>query len=164
MARKSNEEMYFEARNRALSRLTEGKQFRDQSVEGYEKGLTAVLGNGEIPMEILSFICTESNLSFSIVIGILAKLEAVKGKRYGASWQKRGEPGILANVTRKVDRLDVALQEQEDREHGVELPPGESICESLADGAVYCIKWLCRRAQTNPDEFHTWLEGVQKLQ
>jgi hypothetical protein len=143
-------ELYFEARNRALERVVSGKDFLSDVERGIAHGIRAadILEIGDAPL------APETNYGFAFVCGVLAKLEAVKGKSYEASWMKRGDESIFANIQRKYDILDA-------RFHGNNV--GESRVTNLADLAVYCVKEICRQAQLNPDEVKSWLEEVRKL-
>ena len=63
-------------------------------------------------------------------------LHAEKHAAYGDSWKRRGEPGILANIARKVDRIDSGLDTSD-----------ETQADTAVDLMVYLAKYLC------------WLEG-----
>lgn len=103
---------------------------------------------------------SETNYTFGVICGLLAKLEAVKGKHYGASFMRRGElAGVKANVDRKFDRLEVLL----DRSEGEEAEKGENVTQNLGDLAVYVMKWLALRAEVAPEEFADWMEEIRKL-
>lgn len=75
------------------------------------------------------------------VLDVLERLHAHKSLAYGASWRKHGELlSIFANISRKVDRLEVVLAAGSDT-------PDESKLDTVADLAVYCMlysSWLLR--------------------
>jgi hypothetical protein len=153
MSADKTNELYFQARDRALERLVEGGDFLDQCMKGFEHGLLA--SQNEMLESDFVNIKSESNYGFGYVLGVLAGLEAVKGKHYAASWQKRGELlGALPNVQRKHDRLETVMSN----------PPvslaGESITETLGDLAVYAAKWAVLRAELTPEEFKKWIKGI----
>jgi hypothetical protein len=151
MAIRSDVDLYIEARNRALERLVEGREFEAEVIQALKQGLVVAEDNTSVIPPVL----TETNHGFAFILGVLTRLEAKKGRSYGASWIKRGErDGALANVSRKHDRIaEIVTQDS----------PGESLTTTLADCAVYCIKWAARRAETHPEEFLDWLKEVQNL-
>ena len=59
-------------------------------------------------------------------------LHAEKHAAYGDSWKRRGEPGILANIARKVDRLESGRDTSD-----------ESQTDTAVDLLVYTAKYLC---------------------
>lgn len=64
----------------------------------------------------------------------IARLHADKGASYGNSWKRRGELiGILANIARKVDRLENVM--------GGAPEGDESIFETAKDAFVYSLKY-----------------------
>jgi len=66
------------------------------------------------------------------------QLHAEKHAAYGDSWRRRGEPGILSNIARKVDRLDMGADTSD-----------ESHLDTAIDLVVYLAKYLL------------WLEGKE---
>jgi hypothetical protein len=62
------------------------------------------------------------------------RLHRAKDAAYRDAWKRRGEVSILANIARKVDRLEYAL-------HGAPAAPGESQFDTVADLLVYCLKY-----------------------
>ena len=59
-------------------------------------------------------------------------LHAEKHAAYGDSWKRRGEPGILANIARKVDRLESGRDTSD-----------ETQADTAVDLLVYTAKYLC---------------------
>ncbi len=152
-------QLYFQARDRALIRHVEGNEFYDECLSGFKAGLAASDGNlsdGNIFDKALADkLKSESNFAFCFVLALLSKMESVKGRSYGSSWQKRGEVGVLPNLMRKIDRLDTLL--------GSPTDAGENLSQTLGDAAVYSAKWLLLRAEIDPKEFSDWVLEVQNL-
>lgn len=160
MATQREQELYFEARNRALERLIPDNtgnngRFMDELTEAFRDGIMAATFPNQFETQDFTRIKTETNYGFAFICGVLAKLEAVKGKHYAGSWQKRGEPVVLSNVQRKLDRLDQLLN--------TDSTAGENLSQTLGDGAVYSVKWLTLRAELDPEEFIKWVEEVRNL-
>jgi len=153
---KNEQALYFAARDRALARHIERIEFVQEAHPSFMEGLQGAFDR-ITATDLAADVVTETNQGFAIVCGLLARIEAVKGTHYAASWEKRGEVGILANVQRKFDRLDNLLPHE-----GVS-EGDESITETLGDLAVYSIKWLTRRAMTHPLEFEAWIKRIQTL-
>ena len=86
-------------------------------------------------------------------------LQLTKGLKYRNSWQRRGDMGVLHNVFRKIDRIE-NLVEDEIRHGGQAVPSSESMVETVADLAVYAVKWLDWFCQTRPSEFYAWWENL----
>jgi hypothetical protein len=59
-------------------------------------------------------------------------LHAEKHAAYGDSWKKRGEPGILANIARKVDRIGSGVDTTD-----------ETQADTAQDLLVYLAKYRC---------------------
>lgn len=80
------------------------------------------------------------------LISFIRDLHKRKNAAYGNSWKKRGEmTSILANIARKVDRLDQYHTHRS-------LMPDESIFDTAIDLLVYLIKYhlfLLERTETN---------------
>lgn len=75
-------------------------------------------------------------VTFQSVCDTLRMLEYKKTLRYGQSWRKHGEVlSIFANISRKYDRLETMLQS------GIDGTSDESIVDTWADLAVYCLKY-----------------------
>jgi hypothetical protein len=157
MATERENEIYFAARDRALERHVEGTSLYEEAASGFHAGLhmTDRTSDGYSFSDIVEKIKTETNFGFGFICGVLARLEAVKGKHYAGSWQKRGEPGVLANVHRKTDRLEELIN--------TDSQAGENLSQTLGDGAVYAIKWMTLRAELDPEEFLKWVKEVQGL-
>lgn len=65
----------------------------------------------------------------------VTRLHAQKSAAYGTSWKRRGEQiSILANVARKVDRLEQMLD-------GSQGTDDESNLDTVVDLLVYCLKY-----------------------
>ena len=70
-----------------------------------------------------------------LLLGI-ERLHAEKSAAYGDSWKRRGEQiGILANIARKVDRLDHVIQTNL-------VPKDETAADTVIDLLVYSVKYL----------------------
>lgn len=66
---------------------------------------------------------------------IIVKLHREKNAGYGPAWKKRGEViSILANVARKIDRLEHVIKQ------GIETSD-ETLFDTVIDLFVYCIKF-----------------------
>ena len=160
MTSQPEQKLYFEARNRAMERVVEDIALTTKSSEYFRHGLGMTSGLHPVwgENDPISFMTqnskVETNEGFAIVCGILARLEAVKGKSYQASWMKRGDESVFANMARKFEILDAKM-------HGLDL--GETRTTNLADLAVYCIKEIQRQSELNPEEFKKWLEEVRSL-
>lgn len=155
-AREEETKLYFEARDRAIARMVEGEEFRAESTHAFRGGiLTVERTPEELPQnELLEQVAPESNIGFAFICGILAKVEAVKGKSYQASWMKRGDESVFACLARKFEIIDAKM-------HGNDL--GESRTTNLADLVVYGIKEIARQATLHPEEFKAWIEEVRNL-
>lgn len=165
MADEDTTKRYFAARDRALERHVESANLISEAEQGFSLGLRwATIGPtgpsfAEVELDwIKEKIKSENNFAFGFVCGVLSRLEAVKGKHYAGSWQKRGEDGILRNLERKVDRLDILVNEEV-----ADSTAGENLTQSLGDAAVYSMKWITLRAEIDPQEFINWVEEVRKL-
>jgi len=76
---------------------------------------------------------------------VLDRLHRAMDRAYGDAWCRRGMVlGIVANVARKHDRLEVALAEDEPS-------AGESLADTLADLTVYAGRYLTWLALHEPD-------------
>lgn len=65
----------------------------------------------------------------------LRRLHREKDRAYGTAWKKRGEVlGVLANIARKVDRIESALTDSSDLRD-------ESLLDTVVDLFVYTIKY-----------------------
>jgi hypothetical protein len=156
MATEEETKLYLQARDRALVRYTEANALMDECVAGFRAGLLYATVDPLTPVQMRSVhLQTENNFSFAFICGILARLEAVKGKGYQASWQRRGEvDGVMVNMDRKYDRLDAVVRRNS---------TGETTSQVLGDLAVYAIKFLTLRAEINSEELFNWIEEVRNL-
>lgn len=79
-------------------------------------------------------------------------LHAEKHAAYGDSWRRRGEIGILSNIARKVDRLEIGSSTSD-----------ESQLDTAIDLVVYVAKyvlWLCGDEEAAPEDVARYLESV----
>lgn len=154
------QKLYFEARNRCMERIVEDIALTTKSTEFFRHGLGIASGLRSIsdvanPIEfLLRNSKVETNEGFAIICGILARLEAVKGKSYQASWMKRGEESVFHNMARKFEIIEARM-------HGSKV--GEGLLTNLGDLAVYCIKEIQRQSELYPEEFKKWIEEVRSL-
>lgn len=88
-----------------------------------------------IALFLASYVAPEKSHKPTELLRVIKDLHAIKNLAYGDSWKKRGEvTSILANVARKVDRLEqhqVSGKEQVD----------ESILDTAIDLFVYLLKY-----------------------
>lgn len=152
--KKQQEERYFLARNRALERSIRAIEMNREVLGAFRDGLQVTEGLLD-PAECLAKCLPETNYGFALLCGLLSRLEALKGQHYGASWMKRGELGIHANVARKFDRLEELMQDVGEE--------GESIGVTSGDLAVYAIKWMTYRAEFIPAEILSIVAECLKL-
>jgi hypothetical protein len=72
------------------------------------------------------------------------RLHRAKDAAYRDAWKRRGEViSILANIARKVDRLECGLD-------GAPATAGESWLDTAVDLLVYCLKYQAYLADTDP--------------
>jgi hypothetical protein len=158
MASPREQELYFQARDRALTRFVEGNKFKEECETGFSWGIAASEEGGIHPdseAEIINRIKSESNFAFGFVCGLMAKMESMKGRSYASSWQKRGEAGILPNLQRKFDRLDSLMENPNSA--------GDTLSQTVGDLGVYGFKWLVLRAEINPAEFMSLIKEIRLL-
>ncbi len=75
----------------------------------------------------------------------VARLHGAKDAAYRDAWKRRGEViSILANVARKVDRLEYGLD-------GAPATAGESWLDTVADLLVYSLKYQAYLADLDPE-------------
>lgn len=73
------------------------------------------------------------------------QLHAVKDAAYRDAWKKRGETiGVLANIARKLDRLEAALT-------GAPGLPDESLMDTVVDLLIYSLKYQTYLADLSAD-------------
>jgi thymidylate synthase len=78
---------------------------------------------------------TGNSIALGDLRGALRTLHRRKSAAYGDSWKRRGElVGVLANVARKVDRLENL--------EGFRADDPESWSDTITDLAIYLIKYL----------------------
>jgi len=87
-------------------------------------------------------------------LSYLRELHRAKDASYGDSWKRRGEQiGVMANIARKVDRLERA-----------DSPPldGERLIDTVADLTVYAIKYqtFILDAVAAPGRDSPWSDGI----
>jgi hypothetical protein len=146
-------------KKRAQERKTDVTAVRYEAMNGVGQGVNAAstaFAKYDFRLEGI----VETTLGFSTVCGILAVLEAKKGKRYAASCFKRGDAGMWSHIDRKRDRLEQALFFEQKGLAG--SPEGD--IEQLADLAVYSIKWLTERMETQPEEFVKFVQRIRDLE
>ena len=101
---------------------------------------------------------------FREVTGLMIELQDHKGKTYGNTWCKHGEAiSIFGNTSRKYDRIENIIKNFVD---GKPLPPpdsDESVAETVADLAVYCILWMTWIAENRPLEYQSWKEKIIRM-
>jgi hypothetical protein len=155
-------QLYNEAYKRAEERSIDGLSLMTQSIVAFRIGMQVALGQEhliDIPsiVEKLKDVKSETNFGFAFVCGVMAVLEAIKGKGYKASWQAEGEDSALYNIKRKYDRLKA--------QKGTE--PGALSFEdrptTAADLAVYGIKLTTWFNEFDPVSFKAWIKEVQQL-
>ena len=80
----------------------------------------------------------------------LISLHAAKSKAYGNAWKNRGEVlSILANIARKIDRLEVLIAApQHDGDEPLE--------DTAIDLLVYCMKYQTFLADLEPQLAQHW--------
>jgi hypothetical protein len=75
----------------------------------------------------------------------VARLHRAKDAAYQDAWKRRGEViSILANIARKVDRLEYGLD-------GAPATPDESWVDTAVDLLVYCLKYQAYLADLDPE-------------
>lgn len=160
MTTEREKQLYELAHERALARKTERENLIPELVEAFQAGISMACGSRSdehLRMTVNGWIKSETNYAFAFICGFLCKLEALKGKHYAASWQKRGErDGALVNLQRKIDRLEVVVS-------GGGTGDGETPTQTLGDSAVYSTKWIVLRAELDPEEVFNWFKEVRNL-
>lgn len=152
-------DLYFEARDRALTRAIDNEEFRLEAADAFQAGIRVVQDKHITDEELLRIVMklkSESNYAFSFLCGAIARLEAVKGRHYAASWQKRGMMSAFMNFQRKYDRIDNIINLNS--EDG-----GENLTSQLADQAVYSLKMMTFLAETKNVEVVSWLKEIITL-
>ncbi len=111
--------------------------------------LEEVFGGGQVPVSAnMAALCT-----------VLQSLEYQKTLTYKDSWKKRGElVSIFGNLARKWDRLEDMLLNNSAPQKS------ETKIDTVADLAVYCIKYLGWLAEQDPDGFRRWVQSVKDLE
>ena len=143
--------LYELAKQRASVRSTEFAAWEEAFREGYCC----------VPSGSILSLRSEDDFSFSKVCGILALIEAKKGKYYQASWQRQGLNSAFFNLRRKFDRLEVLVDALNAGESTGSQ--SENILETLGDAAVYAIKTIVLLSEADPDELQKWLEEVRQI-
>lgn len=90
------------------------------------------------------------------LVRVLSILHSKKSAIYGNAWRKRGEVlSIFCNIARKYDRLEMAVVTGEfDRALDGSLDRSvEPIIDTLADLAIYALKYLTFLAEASPGAF-----------
>jgi hypothetical protein len=95
-----------------------------------------------------------TRITFSDVCNLLNKLQTEKGKSYGLaddgekeSWNQNGEVGAYFTMKRKIDRLHKYIMDaiqvgRIDDNMNIIGKEGEPIVETMADLAVYSVKYV----------------------
>ena len=107
------------------------------------------------------------------LVGLLLELQYNKEKYYGSSWKLKGEyRGIIPNIDRKYDRLNIIVQNELDNPESVlakgDKPEdmtneqwdnlvGESKIDTVADLTVYCLLYLTFLKNNHQGAFDTWV-------
>lgn len=85
----------------------------------------------------------------------LRRLHRAKDAAYGDAWKRRGEVlSILANIARKVDRLEYSLD-------GAPATSGETLLDTAVDLLVYCLKYQEYLAGFDPEAARLLSDGTQ---
>jgi len=93
---------------------------------------------------IASFRMPRRSDSDSQFCGAVGALHRSKDRVYGTAWKKRGEVlSILANVARKVDRLDGVAS-------GIVPDATEVLLDTGVDLLIYCVKYEAFLADLDP--------------
>lgn len=82
----------------------------------------------------------------------LMKFHEAREATYKLSFAKRGEVGIWMNVARKYDRLEELMAQYVEAgnvDHAV-------LCDTLADLALYSVKWLQILDHAGKEGFQDW--------
>lgn len=81
-------------------------------------------------------------------------LHEEKHAAYGDSWKRRGEPGILGNIARKVDRIAIGADTSD-----------ETQSDTAQDLLVYLAKYYCwlNEEEGNPDQVKELLVRLQPI-
>lgn len=103
----------------------------------------------------LSQVLPEHVDDVKIIALILLKFHEHRERTYKLSFAKRGEHGVWMNLARKYDRID-GLVRALFSGHDV----GETLVDTLADTAIYALKWLAVIDQIRSDDWDDWLENV----
>ena len=156
MVSEKETKLYYEARNRCLERIVKGGQLLEESVIGFDNGIRLATEGRDLTLGMADKVLSETNFGFALTAGVCAGIEAKKGKGYMASWQKKGMPGALSNMQRKMDRIDAIVSSGN-------TEGGESLTTNLADLAVYCLKSIALQKELNPIEFAEWIEEARSL-
>lgn len=93
-------------------------------------------------------------MNVTAFVASVQALHAQKDGAYGTSWKRRGEVlGILANVARKVDRLERLLVV------GTGSVGDETVADTAIDLFVYCLKYQAYLADLDNTVAHSLFLG-----
>ena len=108
---------------------------------------------------------SEKDTTFREVQSLLYDLQVFKGKTYGSSWCKHGEAiSIFGNTSRKYDRLETIMKNFVQQVSPLPPPDSdESVAETVADLANYCILWMTWIKQNRPQEYAAWASKIRKV-
>jgi hypothetical protein len=158
------QQMFEEARSRAVKRETDYFNLSLEAAKGFGEGLAVAYDITVLTPAMMQRIQTETTYGFAFIAGMLCKVEAIKGRHYAAIWQKRGEQGILDNLMRKANRAEQVVELANlAPDRPMSADDGETLSETLGDGTVYSIKWLTWRKELKAQEFLDFLKKVQAL-
>jgi hypothetical protein len=99
---------------------------------------------------------TTAGEEFYTIYSTLNRLHDIKERLYHGSWKAHGElRSIIPQIDRKIDRLNVLLGDSPE-EH-----PDEGLIDTVADLAVYAVKYFGWQVEQEPEVFRqvaiTWL-------
>lgn len=114
-------------------------------------------------MEIVVENSEQKDNDFKEICEMLCELQSYKSKRYGSSWCKHGEAiSIFGNTARKYDRIENIMKDFAQKQVPLPNPESEeSVIETVADLAVYCILWSTWIKVNRPKEYYSWIERIR---
>ena len=112
------------------------KAYYLNSLSGSDYGIAAIeyLEREKNPDFITKLLAScRQSISLDSLKRPIVELHRRKNNDYGTSWKRRGEAGVLANIARKVDRINNSLN--------IELKTEETLFETILDLLVYSLKY-----------------------
>lgn len=97
------------------------------------------------------------------IMDALKLFHQFREETYQLSFAKRGESGVWLNLARKYDRLDplaARVMGQVVTGGDVDNNDGVTLVDTLADTAMYALKWLAIIKTIRSDHFNKWVEEV----